>query len=84
MPSELDEYSYPYLDPPLRNYEFFEFLRVSLIIRIFPMRMIRRLLRTGEADERNPVDDRLDRLIECLRKNPEIARELRIKVWVVR
>ena len=36
-------------------------------------------LRTGEADERNPVDDRLDRLIEWLRLNPEIARELRIK-----
>ena len=33
-------------------------------------------LRTGEADERDPVDDRL---IEWLRKNPEIARELRIK-----
>ena len=33
-------------------------------------------LRTGEADERDPVDDRLDRLD---RLNPEIARELRIK-----
>ena len=32
-------------------------------------------LRTGEADERDPVDDRLDRL----KLNPEIARELRIK-----
>ena len=31
-------------------------------------------LRTGEADERDPVDDRL---IEWLRKNPERARELR-------
>ena len=39
-------------------------------------------LETGEADERDPVDDRLDRLyrlIEWLRLNPEIARELRIK-----
>ena len=33
-------------------------------------------LRTGEADERDPVDDRL---IEWLRVNPEIARELRTK-----
>ena len=33
-------------------------------------------LRTGEADERDPVDDRL---IEWLRRNPEIARELRIR-----
>ena len=33
-------------------------------------------LRTGKADERDPVDDRL---IEWLRKNPEIARELRVK-----
>ena len=33
-------------------------------------------LRTGEADERDPVDDRL---IEWLRKNPERARELRIE-----
>lgn len=31
-------------------------------------------LRTGEAEERDPVDDRL---IEWLRRNPEIARELR-------
>ena len=31
-------------------------------------------LRTGESDERDPVDDRL---IEWLRKNPERARELR-------
>lgn len=33
-------------------------------------------LRTGQADERDPVDDRL---IEWLRKNPDIARELRIR-----
>ena len=33
-------------------------------------------LRTGQADERDPVDDRL---IEWLRRNPEIARELRSK-----
>ena len=33
-------------------------------------------LRTGEADERDPVDDRL---IEWLRRNPEVARELRVK-----
>ena len=33
-------------------------------------------LRTGEANERDPVDDRL---IEWLRKNPERARELRIE-----
>jgi hypothetical protein len=33
-------------------------------------------LRTGEADERDPVDDRL---IEWLRRNPEISRELRIR-----
>ena len=42
-------------------------------------------LRTGEADERDSVDDRLDRLdrlIEWLRLNPEIERELRIKAGV--
>ena len=33
-------------------------------------------LKTGEADERDPVDDRL---IEWLRKNPDVARELRTK-----
>ena len=33
-------------------------------------------LRTGEANERDPVDDRL---IEWLRRNPEVARELRIR-----
>ena len=33
-------------------------------------------LRTGEADERDPVDDRL---IKWLRENPDVARELRIK-----
>ena len=33
-------------------------------------------LRTGEADKRDPVDDRL---IEWLRLNPDVARELRIK-----
>lgn len=33
-------------------------------------------LRTGEADEKDPVDERL---IEWLRKNPDIARELRIR-----
>ena len=33
-------------------------------------------LRTGEAEERDPVDDRL---IEWLRRNPEVARELRIR-----
>ena len=33
-------------------------------------------LRTGEADERDPVDERL---IEWLRRNPEVARELRIR-----
>ena len=37
-------------------------------------------LRTGEADERDPVDDSL---IEWLRKNPEIARELRVKAGLV-
>lgn len=37
-------------------------------------------LRTGEADERDPVDDRL---IEWLRVNPEIARELRTKAGLV-
>ena len=35
---------------------------------------------TGEADERDPVDDSL---IEWLRKNPEIARELRVKAGLV-
>jgi transcriptional regulator with XRE-family HTH domain len=33
-------------------------------------------LRTGEANERDPVDDRL---IEWLRRNPEVARGLRIR-----
>jgi len=33
-------------------------------------------LRTGAADERDPVDDQL---IEWLRRDPEIARELRIR-----
>lgn len=33
-------------------------------------------LRNGDSDERDPVDDRL---IEWLRKNPDVARELRIR-----
>lgn len=33
-------------------------------------------LNTGEADEKDPVDERL---IEWLRRNPDIARELRLK-----
>ena len=33
-------------------------------------------LRTGESDERDPVDDRL---IEWLRENPDFAREIRIR-----
>ena len=33
-------------------------------------------LRTGEADERDPVDERF---IEWLRRNPDVARELRIR-----
>ena len=33
-------------------------------------------LRNGESDERDPVDDRL---IEWLRRNPEVAREIRIR-----
>ena len=33
-------------------------------------------LRTGEADEWDPVDDRL---IRWLRENPDVARELRNK-----